>query len=350
MRDRIACKPRFLDPRVASTRLRCLYPISELQARDYPIELFNPERAERYGIIVYSKLYDEASYREAEALQKNGVRIVLDLCDNHFHNPNGLESLRKAGDQLRRMMALADHLVASTEQLAEVMRAELPTPRPVTVIADPVETEIRRVKTPPWEQWWEKLRLEQLLRRLELEKLKGHTPLVWFGIHGGPHGEYGMLDLLRLRLLLEELGHRFPISLTVISNSRTKYRSAIRPWRIQTHYLAWHPDTFFSALRAHSIALIPISKNPFTICKGSNRLALAVGAGMAVVADSIPSYQAFAEVCQLDNWETGLENYLSSPELRQRHVERGQAIIAKEWTLTHIADKWQDLFDQLLRP
>src|SRR5680860_1373203 len=108
MRDYIAWKPRFSDPRVASTRIRCLNPLSELQGRDYPVELFDPQRVGRYAAVVYSKLYDESAYREALALQKNGVRIVLDLCDNHFYNPNELETLRKAGAQLQRMMALAD--------------------------------------------------------------------------------------------------------------------------------------------------------------------------------------------------------------------------------------------------
>jgi hypothetical protein len=348
MVDRIAWKPRFSDPRVASTRIRCLNPMSELQSRGYPVELFHPQRVGQYAAVVYSKLYDDATYREANGLQKRGVRIVLDLCDNHFYNPNGLESLRKAGEQLKRMMAIADELVASTAAMSEVMRAELSTPRNVTIIEDAVETEIRGVSTRFWDRWWAKNQLGKLFRQLEDGKQDGRTPLVWFGIHGGPNAEYGMLDLLKLKPLLEKMNRRYPLSLTVISNSKKKYDRAIRPWPFPTYYLNWQADTFFPALRFHAIIVIPISQNPFTRCKSNNRLVSSLYVGVAVVADSIPSYQNFADVCYLDDWEMGLESYLSDPELRRRHVERGQAIIAREWTLTHLAEKWRRFFDTLL--
>ena len=343
--DRIAWKPRFLDPRVASTRIRCLNPLSELQSRGYPVELFHPQRVSHYAAVVYSKLYDDATYHEAKGLQRRGVRIVLDLCDNHFYNPNGLETLTKAREQLRRMMALADELVASTAAMSEVMRAELSTPRNVTIIEDAVETEIRGVRTLFWDRWWEKNQLAKLLRQLKDGNQNGRTPLVWFGIHGGSNAEYGMLDLLKLRPLLEKLNRHYPLSLTVISNSRVKYVHAIKPWKIPTYYLAWHPNTFFAALRAHSVAIIPISQNPFTICKGSHRVGLALQLGLAVVANSIPSYRAFTAACFLDDWQRGLNSYLANPELRQCHVKLGREIVAREFILSHIAEKWRRLFD-----
>lgn len=344
----IAWKPRYSDPRVASTRIRCLNPLAELQAQGYPIELFNRRRADEYAAVVYSKRYDDATYDEAKALQKRGVRVVLDLCDNHFYNPNGLASLRSAAAQLRRMMALADALVASTAAMADVMRAELSTPRSITIIEDAVETEIRGVRSPFWQRWWESREVAILLRRLAAGYRDGRTPLVWFGIHGGPNAKYGMLDLLKLRPLLEKLSRSYPLSLTVISNSRKKYNRAIKSWPFPTHYLNWSADTLFTALRAHAIAVIPVSENPFTRCKSNNRLALSLNVGLAVVADSIPSYQDFAEVCCLDNWETGLENYLFDSELRRRHVERGQTIIARDWSPRQLGEKWRNFFDTLI--
>jgi hypothetical protein len=321
--------------------------MSELQARGYSVELFQPERVDRYAAVVYCKLYDDAAYDEAMALQKRGVRVVFDLCDNHFYNPNRLETLIKAEEQLKRMMALADHLVASTAAMAEVMRAALPIPRAVTIIEDAVETEVRGVRTSFWQRWWEQNRLDKLVRQLEAGKRNGRTPLVWFGIHGGANADYGMLDLLNLRPLLEEINRRYPLSLTVISNSRGKYNRAIRPWPFPTYYLNWQAETLFTALRAHAITVVPISENPFTRCKSNNRLALSLSVGLAVVADSIPSYQDFAEVCYLDDWQAGLEIYLSDADLRRSHVERGQAIIARDWTLSHLADKWRRFFDTL---
>jgi tRNA (mo5U34)-methyltransferase len=312
------------------------------------VELFDPNQTERYAAVVYSKRYNLDSYREAEALQKLGVCIVLDLCDNHFYNPTGSEPLSNAEDQLRRMMSLADEITVSTEAMAEVVRSELWAPKPITVIRDPVETEIKGLSKRFWKRWRDKLRLAKLVHCLKVEKRSGRTPLVWFGIHGGPNAEHGMLELLRIKPLLEKMNGRFPLSLTVISNSKKKFEQHIRSWSIPTRYLRWQPESFLPALRAHSISIIPISKNPFTNCKTNNRLATALYAGLAVVADSIPSYRAFAETCYLDDWERGLESYLSDPALRRRHVDEGRAIIDREWTLACAAGEWQNFFDRLL--
>jgi hypothetical protein len=322
--------------------------LAELQSWGYPIELFNSRRMREYAVVVYSKLYDDAIYDEASFLKECGARVVLDLCDNHFYNPNGLASLNKAGAQLKRMMALADELVASTAAMAEVMRAELAARRNITIIEDAVETEIRNVSSPFWDCWWQKSRLFGLLQRLKEGELHGRTPLVWFGIHGGPNAEYGILDLLKLRPLLEQMNRAHPLSLTVISNSRRKFDAAIKRWAFPTFYLSWHPETVLPALRAHQITIIPVSDNPFTRCKSNNRVAFSLNAGLAVVADTIPSYRDFAGVCFLSDWRAGLERYLADPALRRQHVEQGQAIVARQFSVERIARKWAELFNSLL--
>ena len=343
----IGWKPISTNVRVASSRLRCLEPLSELRSRGYSVETFNPNHVDRYAAVIYSKAYDDLSYREATGLQKRGIRVVFDLCDNHFYNPRGLSYWKQAAERLRRMMATANDLVASTEALAEVMVEELSDGRHVTVIGDAVETEIRGWVAPVWQRWYHERKLSRLLEELAEDRERGIIPIVWFGHHGSPYAEGGMLDLLSIRPLLEKMNRRYPLTLTVISNSRKRYHKAIEPWSISTRYLAWHPETFFPALRAHAVAVIPISVNPFTRCKSNNRVALSLHMGLAVVADSIPSYLAFGEACYLDAWETGLETYLSNPDLRGRHVEIGRAIIAQDWTLARIADRWHDLFGRL---
>src|SRR4051812_38983892 len=44
----IGWKPKSLDPMVASARIRCMNPLSELQRRGYPVELFRADRALSY--------------------------------------------------------------------------------------------------------------------------------------------------------------------------------------------------------------------------------------------------------------------------------------------------------------
>jgi hypothetical protein len=344
----IGWKPSSFDPKVASSRLRCLRVLSELQSRGYSVELFDPLHVKRYAAVVYSKVYDDASYHEAVVLQRKGARIIFDLCDNHFYNPRNLNSWREASERLRRMMTLADALVASTATLADVMKRELPAERSIAVIGDPVETEIENCHTPVWMRWLAFRQLAAVLSKLRVRQAHGRTPLVWFGNHGSPYAEGGMLDLQKIRPALERLNRQHPISLTVISNSRWKYQRAIKPWAVPTDYLTWHPATFLCALRAHAIAVIPISANPFTICKSNNRLALALNEGLAVVADLIPSYRSFAAACYLGDWETGLHRYLSDPHLRNSHVALGKAMVNDEWTVARIADQWQTFFDAVL--
>ncbi len=341
----IGWKPKSPDPRVASARIRCLNPLRELQRRGYPVELFRPERAAAYRAIVYSKLYDPASYREAAELQARGARIIVDLCDNHFYNPSGLPELVQAGSALRRMLELADHIVVSTPELDTVVRAEVTTGRPVTIIGDAIEEEIQGVRESAFRRWLHRRELQRLRTSLENSRRSGaRASLVWFGIHGGPYHEHGMGDLTRVRGTLESLHQEHPLQLTVISNSREKFERLIASWALPTRYLEWSPTTFFPALRAHQIAVIPVTPNPFTRCKSSNRLATALAAGLAVVADSIPSYRPFAAVCRLDDWERGLGDYLSDERIRLRDVAAGQAVVAQHCSLQGIADAWQRFF------
>jgi hypothetical protein len=342
----IGWKPTSFDPKVASSRLRCLGPLTELQSRGDLVELFDPRHVCRYAAVVYSKVYDDRSYYEAVDLQRRGVRIIFDLCDNHFYNPHNLKYWKEARQRLARMMNLADVLVASTEALAEVIKSELLTQRPIDVIGDPVETEIGNYAMSGWRRWLALRHSGTVLSKLTIGQGQGRSPLVWFGNHGSPSAEGGMLDLQRIRPLLEKLNRQRPISLTVISNSRWKYRHYIEPWAIPTYYLSWHPATFLASLRAHLIAVIPISPNPFTVCKSNNRLALALSEGVAVVADVIPSYRDFAGACYLGDWETGLQSYLTDPHVRSSHAALGRTIARDEWSMSRIADRWQTLFDR----
>jgi hypothetical protein len=270
---------------------------------------------------------------------------VVDLCDNHFYNPGDVPELAQAGAELRRMLRLADHLIASTPEVAALMVAQADVDVPVTVIGDAIEESILDAKQPSPVRWLHQRRLRSLLAKLEHERAAGvEASLVWFGIHGGPHHEHGMSDLQRIRPVLETIHRRHKLQLTVISNSRSKFASLIAPWSIATHYLEWSPTTFLDALRAHDVAVIPVTQNPFTRCKSNNRLATALSVGLAVVADSIPSYGEFGQVCRLDNWDQGIIDYVRDPDLRQRHAAEGRQYVLRKYSLERIADDWERLF------
>ena len=346
-RTLIGWKSQSTSPRVASVRIRCLNPLAELRSQGYPVELFDRHHADRYAAVVYSKVYDDASYEEALWLKSRGVRVAFDLCDNHFFDARGDSVAEPRRRRLVKMLAAADQLVTSTEPLADVIRAELRDVRPIVVIGDGVETRIAVPHAAAWRTWLRSAALRRLLATLARERSAGRTPLVWFGSHGGPTATGGMADLGSIRAVLEDVDTRHHVSLTVISNSWRTYRRTLRGWRIPARYFAWQPETFFAGLAAHTIAVIPIRVDPFSVCKTNNRLATALDAGVAVVADAIPSYEPFRGACYLNDWTNGLATYLANPAIRAQHIAEGRRIIARDWTNARIAAQWRDLFDTL---
>ncbi|KAB0583528.1 hypothetical protein F7Q92_07570 [Ideonella dechloratans] len=159
-----------------------------------------------------------------------------------------------------------------------------------------------------------------------------------------------MLDLAKLQDALEALHRRTAISLTVISNNRSKFKTLTRNWQVPAFYLEWSSSTFSRALRSHQVALIPITRNPFTVCKTNNRLATALLHGLGVAANSIPSYQPFAEACVLDNWTKQLERLVRDTQWRSQLNARGLASLAQHWQLRQIAAQWHEQLSSLCSP
>ncbi len=347
---KIGWKPRHNDVKAAGTRIRCLAPMAELRRRGYDAEVFDSRNIDRYSVVVFSKVYDERTYQEVVSLKARGAKVVFDLYDNHFYNPNSLPALARAKDDILRMMAAADAVVASTEAMAEVMREEQQTATsPFVIIGDSVEDTATDRADRGLYRWFSGSRTWWTLRDIRADKGSGVTPIIWFGIHGGPNAEYGMKDLAKLRSLMENLDRDHRLSLTVVSNSRSKYRQIIAPWKIKTRYVEWNPATFDNVLRAHEIAVIPVTLNPFTRCKSPNRLMQALYSGLAVVADPVPSYEDFRRVAAIGDWEEGLRSYLGDLNKRKGDVERGRELIKDRWTVERITDHWEELINRLHR-
>lgn len=341
----IGWKPKFNDSTVASVRYRCLNPLQELQKRGFPIELYDSRNRHFYSGVIFSKLYDDENYSIAEELKKRGSKVIFDICDNHFYNPNNLEKFKVVRRQLLRMLGIADSVVTSTEMLANILIHEARLQSSPAVIGDAVEEEI--ICKTAKRNWWQKLTGGKG-RRLDKTKQLGKTNILWFGVHGGENAPYGMLDLLNLQDLLTKISKDFSICLNIVSNSREKYEKYIKPFAFQTSYNEWDMESFGEILRQNDINIIPISKNPFTLCKSNNRLATALFAGVPTVADEIPSYRELSPFCILDNWESGITMYLRERETRMEHVSRARLYIGKRYTIKQIGNQWIEYLSKYL--
>lgn len=347
------------NPRRAGFRYRCLYPLQALQACNLPVELFNSAHSKRYTSVVFDAWSvfpsvasdtSQADYviKLAEQLKQNGTHIILDNCDNPFSDysdPAWQEGLTR----LRTLFNLADTLVTCSEALIDILKPHCTLPAKIAFIDDPVEDRIvypndsllNSILSPTRKLNW--LRYLKHAAKLKLDQLQGRTPLVWFGNHGTQFAEGGMLDLLRLQNLLEELALQYPISLSIISNNPKKFAQNFHSWSIPVHYLEWDRITFLPALRLHKICLIPATLNEFTTGKSTNRPVLALYHGLNVIADPIPSYLELQNFMYIGNWENALKSYLATPSLGKTHLEQAQAFIKTHYTLPVIAEKWRQL-------
>jgi len=339
---RVGWKPQNDEPRVASTRIRCLNPLKELQRQGYQAELYSDSQMDEYDIVVFLKAYSENDINLAVDLKQEGKIVIFDICDNHFL----MNSERVT--RLKRMFELADHWVTSTPALAAIIRANIDgDQKPIHIIEDAVEESLiapvmnisSRIKA----RW----NLDRLSRFLNSQANCASTHLVWFGTHQGSYKDSGLVHVNKLKCLLEELNIQHKLTLTVISNSREAFENIFSDWSIPAFYLDWNPYSFFRAMQLHSIAVIPIERNEFTKVKTNNRVVLSLQLGLGVVADSIDSYKEFSDCIVLDDWENGLAQYITHPEIVGEHVRLGKKIIAQHYSLPVIASAWQKMFGEI---
>ena len=336
--------PHTDDPRVASFRLRCARIVDRLAASGMDAGLYRPARSQPPRVLVLSKRYDGASLAHALSLRERaGTRVVLDLCDNHFHVDNDDTRLLARADALRDAVRSVDEVVAASQALAEVIAAECPAQRRIIVIPDATEPPFEPGAVARLSHPADELALRRLTGRLARSGVAQARRLLWFGNHGSAGTEGGMSDLLRIRDDLQRAHREQALSLTVISNDEDKFARLVGGWAMPTFYLPWHAGSFSRAARLHSATVIPVGLNPFTRCKTNNRVATAFLHGLNVVADAIPSYEEFADCAVLDDWPRGLGPYLHDSARRAGDADTGRRRVEERYSLDAMIERWRDV-------
>lgn len=141
----IAWKLASNDPRLASSRYRCLIPVlylrlrgivSVIYAADEPVDFFDKLEA-----IVFVKSFSMHDVIQARIAQRLQIPIILDLCDNIF--ALSMKGARKEFvSGFKEMAKLADYIVVPSHYLMTVVLREIEFEKSrVTIIPDGVETE-----------------------------------------------------------------------------------------------------------------------------------------------------------------------------------------------------------------
>lgn len=221
------------------------------------------EAALNADVIVFSKSFDAANEQLAEQARARGVAVVVDVCDHHYDHP-------VHGPHYRRLTALADQVVCSTDAMRDVARAYASAP-PV-VIQDPYEG----TRQPPRFAPGERLRL------------------LWFG-----HPS----NLDSLQVAVNDLGAyaaRRPVDLHLLTSpvdGLAQFCAGLNQRfgpGLKVTSEAWSQAALVRALADCDAVVIPTLRVAQKAVKSANRLVDALWAGRPVVAQPMPAYQPFA--------------------------------------------------------
>ena len=164
--------------------------------------------------------------------------------------------------------------------------------------------------------------------------------ILWFGAAGSYDLPFGMRDLGRA---LRDHPDVLPCNsrLVVCSNARDVFEREVAATGVVASYRTWRRRTFSFVARRADVALLPISVNPYTVGKTSNRIATALLHGLPVVTDRLPSYAPFDPYVIYGTYREGLEAYLADRELARMHVAGGSVVARELYAPERITWQWR---------
>lgn len=316
---------------LASTRYRVIIPAQQLArlGHEVRIQTVEPGGAAKldHGFepeaVVVSKSFHSATEEVAKAARARGARIVADFCDDHFEHP-------EHGAHYRRLAELAEHRVASTPAMAEVIR--LQTGLNATVIGDPVEGPRGM---PMFAPRFPALRI------------------AWFGHPSNLTG------LAKKAGELRALAAHMPIHLSVVTTQCKEViallTSLANGWgdRVQVELFQWTLETTWKAIEQADLVWIPVDEgNATKAVKSPNRLLEPLWAGRLTVADRVPSYQDFADLMPIGvGLERAVREALTDPAGVEAKLRECQRRIGRWYSTFACGNEWaRVLGDTAQRP
>lgn len=317
--------PLGLTSNLASMRYRLLTPAAELGKRGHQIAIASavndtmppgfPEAMNADAIILTKGFYETVAILAAAARER-GIRVIFDICDNHFTH---------SGSFYDSIIRFTDVITCNTEAMAEVIKQHTDTP--CYVVGDPYEIARRPAAFNPG------------------EKLK----LLWFG------HPINLDSLTEAVPMLREAAKTYPLTLTILSRSHVDY-DVMKFCRglanklagaVTVGYVHWSLSNRERALEDHDLVIIPplsAARREARDVKSSNRIVDSLMAGRMVVADTIPSYEPFRKWAWLgEDMAEGIRFVMKHKKEIPARITAAQDYIEQHYSPEVIARRWEDV-------
>ena len=335
-----------LGSHIASIRYRILIPARQFQRRGIENIVVNPMAdidALLKGLsgcraVVFGKLsiFEPDAFRQSARqhlallarAQSIGVRVAADICDDRFDHP-------LLGSYWRDIVRLADKIVTSTAELAELVRAL--GAQDVEIIPDPVEG---RKGSP------------HSVSGQVVDQKSGGVPtplrLLWYGHQSNLDEVAEFLPALDRWAAQRGAIVLFQV-VTASGFGVEKWVESREPLAlpVQLQHVEWSPAAVASLLKACDFVVIPATlQHQMKRSKSANRVTEALHAGRYVLAHPVPSYREFSECAWIqDNLIEGLNWALEHPEQVITQIEKGQRIISDAYLPESVAGRWLAALD-----
>jgi len=395
-----------VDLNIASVRHRVIYPGLMLARRGHVNHIFErPDAAiaalAQLDVLVVAKRLDAGVVTLVAAAADVGAPVVLDLCDDilELDYRSGLRSLHRSvyraiAEQLAAVTTTGPYLrarldaygfaappsimipdCAESEKVFRAAKAfvrELaaghdqeqtdalhgggPRVRPQTLLARALRAAGRpRHSLSVLRALWREHRYArtadaQDLRRAVVPAAGRHRSepiVVWFGNHGGPHSDFGMLTLLAAASDLRAAHREHPFTLVIVSNNERKYKAFFRHLGVPTQYVEWSQEEAYRQLARASAFVAPSGSDPFSLSKSANRALMALASGVPVVAQPLPALEDLSDCIAMGDLAHGLVRYLGDRQRARADVVKARELIASKYSVEAVADQWEALFRRL---
>lgn len=310
----------------ASSRLRCVHPVSVLENSktvDPRLETdIARKRLSSASIAVISQLAPDEVAKSVHA--RDSCWIIYDLCDRYFEDDRIIEGVH-AKSRFWELANRADVITASTLGLKRSL-VGLGLRKPVVFLPDGVDYGLSQALPPS----------------------PADGPLVWFGNPG--RGNFNSARWM-IDAALDDFGRQVKLISRVRSFRHVALTSDPAYERYVTICTNWAFDSFRDELRGCSIALLSHAENEPT--KSPNRLVTSIMNGVPAVASGSESYNKLLREAGLswaivDNKATlkAALDRLSDELERKTYLEAAAAVIADDVGDYALRRRYESLVDR----